>query len=65
MKEKDIIFETTCQGFWVGDLKDSYAVFIDKGTHSESDSHYRRNADGLSIAIARAKYLSKRKESKK
>lgn len=56
MKEQDIKYE---QGdFWVGDTKDSYTVFKTGITHSTSDSSYRHDADGLSIAIARCKYLA-------
>lgn len=58
-KEKDIKFESG--KYWVLDNKDSYAVMVTGITHSISDSFYKRDPDGLSIAIARCKYLNKRK----
>ena len=63
MQEKDIIFESQNHVAWVYDdkKKDCYTVFVSGVTHSVSDSAYPRNPDGLSIAIARAKYLDKRK----
>lgn len=59
---KDIILEL--EHCFVLKLKDSYGVFANNLTHSVSDSFYRLNADGLSIAIARAKYLNKVRGSK-
>lgn len=58
MKEKDIKHESGI--FWVLDTHNSYAVMRNVGTHSKSDSEYTHDADGLSIAIARCNYLSKR-----
>jgi len=62
MRESDIMHETPCGKFWVGrDNKNkAYIVFRVGLTHSTSDSGYHLNAEGLSIAIARADYLSKR-----
>lgn len=60
-KVKDIKFESKCEQFWVLDNKDSYAVMQNGLTHSVSDSFYRHDPDGLSIAIARCKYLAKAK----
>jgi hypothetical protein len=63
MKELDIIFEKG--NYWVGrDRKvNAYIVFKIGATHSVSDSAYCENPNGLSIAIARCKYLAG-KESK-
>lgn len=59
-RESDIIFETgTC---WVKRDHNAYTVYRTGITHSTSDSAYKKNADGLSIAIARCKYLAKRSE---
>lgn len=46
---------------WVGRTRDSYTVFRSGVTHSTSDSAYKKTPDGLSIAIARCKYLAKQK----
>lgn len=54
--EKDIILDLG--KYWILDTKDSYAVMKTNITHSESDSFYARNVGGLSIAIARCKFLS-------
>lgn len=55
IKESQIIFE---QGkVWILDTKKSYHVQISGAFHSTTDSAYYRNPDGLSIALARAKYL--------
>lgn len=61
-KSKDIILEL--EHCFVLKLKDSYGVFTNSLTHSVSDSFYKLNADGLSIALARAKYLNKVRGSK-
>lgn len=59
-KESDIAHENGC--FWV--LKDAkrgrYTVMRATSTHSESESAYRLDADGLSVAIARCDYLATR-----
>jgi hypothetical protein len=58
-READIMFETpVC---WVRRGRSDYTVFRTGGTHSTSDSSYHKTPDGLSIAIARCKYLAKRK----
>lgn len=65
MKEPDIVYETG--RFWVlRDLKRSgYTVFENGITHATSDSTYDLTEDGLSLAKARADYLTKhRKELK-
>lgn len=59
LREKDIKHEIG--DFWVADEGDSYVVYKQGGTHSASDSAYPHDEDGLSIAIARANYLAKRK----
>ena len=60
-QESDIVYENGAA--WV--LKDTkqqaYIVFVTGVTHSTSDSAYALDPDGLSLAIARADYLSKRK----
>lgn len=58
IKESQILWQ---QGkVWVLDAKTSYDVMVDGITHAISDSSYHHNSDGLSIAIARAKYLSRK-----
>lgn len=47
--------------YWVLDTGASYIVFHAGVTHSTSESAYARTPDGLSIAKARADYLSKTK----
>jgi hypothetical protein len=63
MKESDIAYETPCGKAWV--LRDrkrsAYVVYTTGITHSTSDSAYTLDADGLSIAIARANYLDRNK----
>lgn len=59
MRESDIKHENGA--YWVGDTRDSYTVYKTGITHSEPDSSYARDADGLSIAIARCNYLANRK----
>ena len=63
-KVENIVFELP--NFWVlGDKKKkAYHVMKVGISVSESDSSYAMNDDGLSIAIARAKYLQKRFEEK-
>ena len=61
-KESDIILEIG--SYFVLKLKDSYGVFVNGITHSVSDSFYKLDADGLSIAVARCKYLAKFRGSK-
>lgn len=62
LKESDIKHENGA--YWVADTGDAYTVFQNGVTHSTSDSAYKRNADGLSIAIARCNYLAKRMKQK-
>jgi hypothetical protein len=57
-RESDIVYETgAC---WVKRDRNSYTVFRIGVTHSTSDSAYKKNADGLSIAKSRCDYLTKR-----
>jgi len=58
MREKDIKHENG--NYWVLDTGKSYAVMKIAGTHSVSDSEYKRDSDGLSIAIYRCNYLAKK-----
>ena len=62
LKEKDIVHEA--DNYWVFKGKDAYHVMVVGITHSESESSYRLNDDGLSIAKARCNYLAKRKKEK-
>lgn len=57
VRPSDIVYETG--GAWVARMPDSYTVFRTGATHSTSDSAYPRDVDGLSIAKARADYLSR------
>ncbi len=60
MRESDIMHEAGA--FWVGRTRkpDSYTVFRIGVTHSTADSSYAADPDGLSIAIARCNYLSRK-----
>ncbi len=60
MRESDIKYKNG--KYFVLKDKQQSAYFVMKGgiTHSESDSAYSLNEDGLSIAIARCKYLASR-----
>ena len=59
MHESDIMHENG--PYWVGRIPGSYTVYkMVQSVGSVPDSSYERNADGLSIAIARADYLAKR-----
>ncbi len=62
-QEKDIAYEAQNGKAWVlCDTKHKrYTVFRIGITHSTSDSAYTLDADGLSIAIARANYLDRNK----
>ena len=55
MKEKDILCEYG--KYWVLSEKDKYTVVEMKLTHGISDSSYPKTEDGLTLAIARCKYL--------
>jgi len=57
MKESDLIYENDKAWVFSDKKKKQYTVFKQGLTHSTSDSAYAFNDDGLSIAIARAKYL--------
>jgi hypothetical protein len=57
MVDKDIVHENGSH--WVHRAASRYAVFIAGATHSVSDSAYPRDADGLSLAIARCGYLAR------
>ena len=51
----DIMFELG--KYFVLREPNQYLVMQNMGHYSESDSAYAKDGDGLSIAIARAKYL--------
>jgi hypothetical protein len=57
MKEADIIYEVGKA--WVYRDKDAYVVYVSGIAHSTSDSAYRKDEDGLSIAKARCEYLGR------
>ncbi len=57
-REQDIVFDAG--DAWVLKKRDAYVVFKTHLTHSESDSAYALDGDGLSLAIARATYLARR-----
>ena len=58
--EAQIIFETPhC---WVSRDRHAYTVWLNGVTCSTSDSAYANNPDGLSLALARCKYLNRRKQ---
>lgn len=60
-KESDVAYENSKAWVLKDKKNDCYTVFIIGNVASESDSTYPLNDDGLSIAIARAKYLEGRK----
>ena len=49
--------------FWVCAGSSQYTVYRCGITHSKADSSYTKDADGLSLAIARCNYLAKRSKS--
>jgi hypothetical protein len=55
--ENHIMYESGA--YWVLKAKQAYTVLRSGLTHSKPDSSYALNPDGLSIAIARAKYLAR------
>jgi len=61
-KESDIAYETKGGAAWVRrDSKGNrYTVFRAGVTHSTSDSAYPLDANGLSLAKARADYIQRR-----
>jgi hypothetical protein len=58
MKESQIKFESG--SYWVCLADNQYTVYRSGVTHSKADSSYAFSEDGLSLAIARAKYLDAR-----
>jgi hypothetical protein len=46
--------------YWVGDTGKHYTVFKIGVTHSILDSSYRRDKNGLSVAVARCDYIANR-----
>lgn len=61
--ESRIVYEVG--DYWVLRERAAYTVYKASVTHSVSDSSYRRDLDGLSIAIARCNYLAKRNDEKR
>jgi hypothetical protein len=57
MRESDIVHENG--DYWVAREHAVYTVYKSGVTHSVSDSSYAKDADGLSIAIARCDYLAR------
>jgi hypothetical protein len=62
MKESDIVHEKG--DYWVAKERTAYTVYKSGATHSVSDSSYSKDADGLSIAIVRCDYLTRRPQRK-
>lgn len=62
MNEKSILHEVG--DFWVGRTTrpPSHTVYRSGVTHSVPDSSYSADADGLSLAKARADYLHRRSQ---
>lgn len=58
MKESPIVFDTGL--FWVWKDSESYTVHKNGPMYSTHDSSYAPTPDGLSLAIARAEYLTKK-----
>lgn len=58
MKESQIVFELG--SFWVWKGPEAYTVYKTGPVYSVPDSSYEATPDGLSIAIARAKYLARK-----
>lgn len=56
MRESEIVYEGRFA--WVCRERDRYTVYRIGATHSVSDSAYPKTDDGLTIALARAKYLN-------
>jgi hypothetical protein len=63
MRELDIVHENG--DYWVAKEKAAYTVYKAGVTHSVSDSSYAKDADGLSLAIARCNYLARPRRSEK
>jgi hypothetical protein len=62
MTEADIAYENGRHWVFKDKRRNLYVVFTAGITHSESDSAYALDEDGLSIAKARCDYLARRKE---
>lgn len=63
MRESDIVHEAG--NYWVCREPRAYTVYCANPLHySVADSSYRKDADGLSLAIARCNYLAKRLAAK-
>jgi len=62
MTERDIKFEGT--RFWVGADKKAYTVYKIGSVASESVQSFAKTADGLSLAIAYAKYKDSAAQTK-
>lgn len=59
IRESEILFESTKAWVHADAKKRAYVVYRIGATASSTDSAYDMSQDGLSIAIARAKYLSR------
>lgn len=57
MTEKNIVFEG--KKCWIYKYDTQYTIYITGCISSFYDSSYAMNADGLSIAMCRAKYLER------
>lgn len=58
IKESDIVYENGPAWVYSDRKKRAYVVYVASSAHSTSDSAYPLNADGLSIAKARADYIA-------
>ena len=58
MRESQIVFDSG--PVWVWKCPESFTVFKVGPVYSVPDSSYAPTPDGLSIAIARAEYLTKK-----
>lgn len=63
-KEKDIAYETGPAWVLTDTSAGRYTVFLSGVTHSTGDTSYSLDADGFSLAKARADYLAKREAAK-
>lgn len=64
LKESAIAYENGNAWVYVDHKQGAYIVYVAGLTHSTSDSAYPLNADGLSIAKARADYIARRMVSR-
>jgi len=62
VKESDILHENG--RFWVCKIRGAYHVMRPHQCASITDSAYRLDADGLSIAKARCDYLARRENNR-